>query len=173
MIGLNEIQWITPEGYIGRRRETEDFSFQLEAVLSPESPDVGSPVSFYYKSGILPLNLTISETGLISGSIIDMDEYVPEFIGTGVDIERDGSTYATVGSAAAGIYDCEFVVIAKYGDVELERSFYITVINHYSSDRDQMIRDYTEKFGNSFQVDGVPSTAEEYLQYMKAKGYYP
>ena len=172
---LNTIEWITPSGNIGRVRELGTFQFQLSAELTPDSIDVGSPVSFELDSGVFPMNLTLSENGLISGQVIDMDQYVPEFMVEKGDIAFDGSNYASTGSAKARIYDCTFTVNAIYEELIESRTFFITVINNFSSDRDQLIRDYSRLYGDEgkiFQIDGQEVEAEQYLTYMKSQGFF-
>lgn len=172
---LNSIEWITEPGYIGRVRELGQFTFQLSAQLTEDSIDFGSPVAFELDSGIFPMNLTLSESGLISGQVIDMDQYVPEFMEEKGDIKFDGSNYASKGSAKTHVHDCVFVVNAIYQDLVVPRTFFITVINNYSSDRDQMIRDYSRLYGEEgkiFQLDGQPVEAEAYLSEMKSRGFF-
>lgn len=146
----NEIEWITPAGNIGTVMEDLEFAFQLEATLTPTSPDVGSQVIFEVTGGIFPMDLELSPQGLISGLVIDMDNYVPEFKKPdGFVIAIDGSNYGTYGSAAAGTHECEFTVRAFFDeDATEERTFGILVINNYSSDRNRLIREYSEVYGD-------------------------
>ena len=169
-------------------RELFDFEFDL----SPYATFTGDgALEFSVVSGTLPNNLTLSSSGQISGQVIDMDTYV-DWTGTayekpaGFVLLLDASNYASYGSAKAGSYNIEFTVRAHVTDAP-EDEFYadlntsILVVNNYSSDRDQFIRDYTEEYGELgedgqrrlFRIDDVPVTAEEYLDYQKAQGNYP
>lgn len=148
----NYIEWVTPAGNIGRCLEETSFTFQLTALLTPDSKDFGDNVLYEVTGGIFPMNLTLSSSGLISGTVIDMDNYVPEFQKPeGFVIARDGSNYGSYGSSLAHTRECEFEVRAYYDDgitlVEEFRTFGIMVINNYSSDRNQFIRDYSEAYG--------------------------
>ena len=155
-------------------RELFDFEFQVEA----EETELAATVNYEISSGVLPSNLSLdATTGFISGQVIDMDEWVPEFEKpSDFVIAEDGSNYATYGSALAGQYSAEFTVKAFVVDDPTyfaEQDCSILVINNYSSDRDQFIRDYSEEYGETFVVDGKPASAEEYLQDQKSKGNFP
>lgn len=168
-------------------RELFDFEFDL----SPYASFTGDgSLEFSIVSGQLPNNLALSSSGQISGTVIDMDTYV-DWTGTPYEeppnfvLELDGSNFGTWGSAKAGSYSIEFTVRAHVTDAP-DDEFYadatmnILVVNNYSSDRDQFIRDYTEEYGEGesgskvlFRVDDVPVTADEYLNYQKSLGNYP
>lgn len=165
-------------------RELFDFEFDL----SPYATFTGSggTLEFSIVSGQLPNNLVLSSSGQISGTVIDLDTWVPEFQKPeGFVLAIDASNYGSYGSAIAGQYDASFTVRAHVNDAPedeffADQSCSILVINNFSSDRDQLIRDYTEQYGEGesgskrlFRVNDVPVTAEEYLTYQKSLGYYP
>jgi hypothetical protein len=169
-------------------RELFDFEFDLSPYAT--FTGAGGTLEFYIVSGQLPNNLTLSSSGQISGTVIDLDTWVDW---TGTPNEKpdpfilllDGSNYGTYGSPKAGSWLVEFTVRAHVTDAPPDE-FYedlptsILVVNNYSSDRDQFIRDYTEEHGEGepgskklFRIDDVPVTAEEYLTYQKSQGNYP
>ena len=169
-------------------RELFDFEFDLSPYAT--FTGTGGTLEFYIVSGTLPNNLTLSSSGQISGQVIDMDSYV-DWTGTPYEeppnfvLELDGSNFGSWGSAKAGSYAIEFTVRAHVTDAPPDE-FYadvntsILVVNNYSSDRDQFIRDYTEEHGEGvsgskvlFRVNDIPVTAEEYLNYQKSLGNYP
>lgn len=161
-------------------RELYDFEFQVVASnISEVAPYIGLDVNYKIQSGQLPLNLTLNTTsGLISGTVIDLDEWVPEYQRpTGFAIAQDGSNYAAYGSAFAGSYSAEFTIrayLVGYENAAFEdQDCSILVINNYSSDRDQFIRDYSEEYGNSFIVNGELVDANTYLEYQKSLGNFP
>jgi hypothetical protein len=162
--------------------------FEFEFDLSPYATftGAGGTLEFYVVSGQLPNNLTLSSSGQISGTVIDLDTWVPEFQKPeGFVLAIDNSNYASYGSGQAGSYSSDFTVRAHVTDAPPDEFFAdlscsILVVNNYSSDRDQMIRDYTEEYGEGesgskvlFRVNDVPVTAEEYLNYQKSLGNYP
>lgn len=165
-------------------RELFEFEFDLSSYASFTDPT--GVLEFYIVSGQLPNNLTLSSSGQISGTVIDLDTWVPEFQKPeGFVLAIDNSNYATYGSALAGSFNVNFTVRAHVTDAPPNEFFAdlacsILVVNNYSSDRDQMIRDYTEEYGEGepgskvlFRVNDVPVTAEEYLNYQKSLGNYP
>ena len=161
-------------------RELYEFEFQIEGVnVSSNVQYQDLDVNYKIQSGQLPLDVTINETsGLISGTVIELDEWVPEFNPPEeYVIEKDGSNYASFGSAAAGSYSTSFVVRAYLVGFEQEtfedQSCSILVVNNYSSDRDQFIRDYSEEYGNTFIVNNEVEDANTYLQYQKSIGNFP
>jgi hypothetical protein len=167
--------------YSSNPRELFEFQYQVSAINTAEGtePWYGLPVVYKIQSGQLPNNLTLNtSTGLISGTVIDLDTWVPEYIAEGkVDIAIDGSNYASKGSARDGSYLASFTIRAYVSGYEsqayADQSCSILVINNYSSDRDQLIRDYSAKFGSSFIVNGRVVDAETYLTYQKSLGNYP
>ena len=179
---IDVLLWITPSGNIGRGRELTDFSFQLEAEWEATSPSFGSPITFTVSGGIFPDMLSLSESGSITGTITDMDGYVPEFAPPeGFVIAQDGSNYGTYGSALAGTYDCTFTVTISGGDATpVDRDFTITVINCYTSDGTQFIIDYTNQYGTvdpndgeikMFTIEGIGKvTAQEYIDHLRNEG---
>ena len=165
-------------------RELFDFEFDLSPYASFTDPT--GTLEFSIVSGQLPNNLTLSASGQISGTVIDLDTWVPEFQKPpGFVLALDNSNYGTYGSALAGSFNANFTVRAHVTDAPADEFFAdiscsILVVNNYSSDRDQMIRDYTEQYGEGesgskvlFRVNDVPVTAEEYLNYQKSLGNYP
>lgn len=169
-------------------RELFDFEFDLSSYAT--FTGAGGTLEFYIVSGTLPNNLTLSSSGQISGTVIDMDTYV-DWNGTPYEkpsdfvLLIDASNYGTYGSAKAGSYSIDFTVRAHVTDAPPDEFFAdqacsILVVNNYSSDRDQFIRDYTEEYGEGesgskklFRINDVPVTAEEYLTYQKSLGNYP
>lgn len=155
-------------------RELFEFEYQVTAVETEQNAEV----NYEIVEGQLPEELTINpETGLISGTVIDLDTWVPEFQKPeDFALAIDGSNYGTYGSVQAGQYLAEFTVRAF---VVIEPEYFeeqtcsILVINNYSSDRDQFIRDYSEEYGETFTIDGEPVSAEEYLEYQKSIGNFP
>jgi hypothetical protein len=164
-------------------RELFDFEFDLSTYATFTGDGT---LEFYIVSGQLPNNLTLSSSGQISGTVIDLDTWVPEFQKPeGFVLAIDNSNYGTYGSAQAGSFTANFTVRAHVTDAPPDEFFEdmacsILVVNNYSSDRDQMIRDYTEEYGEGepgskvlFRVNDIPVTAEEYLNYQKSLGNYP
>lgn len=147
-------------------RELTQFEFQILASFSPSQP---ATLQYRITDGELPESLSLNKnTGLISGTCIDMDEYIPEFMDSN-EIDISGSNYGSTGSALAKTREFSFTVRASLLEDE---SYFgevlnsILVVNNFSSDRDQFIREYADRFGEDgklFTVDGVPVTASEYL----------
>jgi len=155
-------------------RELFEFEYQVTAVETEQSAEVNYEIS----QGELPRDLSINaSTGFISGTVIDLDTWVDEFQKPeDFVIAIDGSNYGTYGSALATTYSAEFTIRAfVVADPEYfeEQDCSILVINNYSSDRDQFIRDYSEEYGETFTVDGEPVSAEEYLEFQKSIGNFP
>lgn len=166
--------------YSANPRELFDFEYQVSAVNTAEGvePWFGASVKYTIQSGQLPNNLSLNETtGLISGTVIDLDTWVPEYLAEGpVTPAVDGSNYASTRSARDGSYLAQFTIRAYlngYPDQYADQACSILVINNYSSDRDQMIRDYSAQYGNTFTVNGQVVDAETYLTYQKSLGNYP
>jgi hypothetical protein len=159
-------------GLTGPVSELGTISIQLEASTDQPSP---ATVSFSVISGVIPGGCSLSGNGLLSGTITDMDLWVPEFAGSKPPIQQDGSTYATYGSALAKVHTITFTVRATGVENFADKTFTMTILNNFSSDRDQMIRDYSDAFGvdgKMFPINGTPVTAEEYLTYQKSLGYF-
>lgn len=155
-------------------RELFDFEYQVNAIDSQG----GAQINYSIVSGQLPNNLSLnSATGFISGTVVDLDTWVPGFQRPlGYTIERDGSNYATYGSAQAGQYLAGFTIrafVVGNSVYNADQDCSILVVNNYSSDRDQFIRDYSAQYGNTFTVNGEPVSAEEYLEYQKSIGNFP
>lgn len=153
--------------------ELDAFSYQIET----SEPATG----FAVIDGVFPESLTLSSGGMISGDLTEMDNYVPEFQPPpDFEFKIDGSHYCTYGSCQAGGYKATFTVEGTDGTDSDTSTLDIDIINNWSSDRDQMVRDMTEEFGTLdfdgkkkfFEINGDPATAEEYLTYMKAQGLY-
>jgi len=134
--------------------------------------DTGGDVIQYFLSedNILPAGLTLSNFGYISGIVLDMDLYVPEFE------KPDGfkfneSNYASYGSAKVGSYTFNFSIDAIAtggGETASPQMHNITIRNNWSSDRDEFIREVDQNFA----VEGHPVPNEEYLAAMKSRGYF-
>ena len=156
-------------------RELFQFVHNLSIyVIFPEANN------FEYSiiSGKLPESLALNTTtGIISGTVDELDRWVPGWVNK-PPIKVDGSNYATAGSAKEGYYVSEFTVRVHVDDAPDNELFAdmpctIEVINNWSSDRDQLIRDYTAQFGRTFAIDGKLVDAEAYITYQKSRGNYP
>lgn len=156
--------------------ELESFSYQLQFS--------GNIVYFEVIDGELPEDLTINPaTGLISGTLREMDEYVPEFEPPSViDTTTDGTHYASFGSAAAETKMFTFEIEGTdNNNNRTSATFSINKRNNYSSDRDNFIRQMTEDFGQVdfdgqlkyFRVNGNLVTADEYIAHQKSQGLFP
>jgi hypothetical protein len=180
---IDEIVWVTPEGNIGRGRELTEFTFQFEAEFTPTSPSFGTPITYTVSDGIFPESLALSPEGVVSGMLTDMDAYVPEFSKPeGYVIAEDGSNYGSYGSAQASTYTASFTVTASGGEASADATFDIVVINCYTSDGMQFLKDYSEQYGSDdpnggtekkmFVIDGVGKvTAQEYIDHLQAQGF--
>ena len=154
--------------------ELEFFSYQIKHSGNLVSTSV---------SGDLPQNLSVSPTGLISGTLREMDEYIPEFAPPEViDVVRTGEQYATWGSAQAYTRNFTFTVSGVDDEGETDSTtLTIVKVNNYSSDRDFFIHQMEEAFGildfdgikKYFKIDGVFVTADEFISYQKSQGLYP
>ena len=148
-------------------RELYDFEYDISQHAS--FTDATGNFEFSVVSGQLPNNLTMNSAGQISGTVVDLDTWVPAFQKPAdFVIAKDGSNFATYGSAQAGEYDSVFTIRAHIDDAPDNEFFEdlvctIKVINNYSSDRDQFIRDYSAQYGNTFQVNGIPVDANTYI----------
>lgn len=153
--------------------ELDEVSIQLSATTTPAIESVTFSLALV-DGDAFPMSLSLSSDGLISGILTEMDDYVPEFVGTVETITKDGSNYATTGSAAAGSSNVTFTIRATATQSETfeDRQFSMLIYNNWSSDRDQLIRDYAAEYGEKFTVNGVSVTAEEFLTYQKSQGFY-
>ena len=153
-------------------KEVFAFAYQISA----ESELGGTDFEYTIDSGVFPGGLTLNlTTGAISGNVAEMNTWVPGFSKPdGYKIAKDGSNYK-IASVLAGEYLAEFTVKAleKTNSEEATQDCSILVINNYSSDRDQFIRDYDEHYGPQFKIDDSFVSAEEYLQKKKAEGLFP
>jgi hypothetical protein len=173
----NEIQWVSESGNIGRGREETYFEYQLEADLTLDSPDYGDDVSFTIVGGVFPESLTLSNNGLISGTLTELDLYVPEFQKPpGYVIAIDGSNYGSYGSAQSEVYTAEFTVRCAYDDVFEDRTFNVVIVNCYTSDGISFLYDYADQYGE--EIDGVKCIyriddrvvgAEEYILWLRSQ----
>lgn len=128
--------------------------------------------------GEFPPDLTVNmESGLISGTISDMDLFV-EYFKLPDGFRFNETNYATKGSAGAyrnglgAIIAADFVVRAfdpGYTGWYSDRKFTLRLSNWWSSDRDRFILDIT----GPFAIDGRTITSNsEYLNLMKQKGFW-
>jgi hypothetical protein len=163
-------------------RELYDFEYDLSAHMTWTGAD--GTVEYSIISGQLPNDLTLdSATGQISGTVVDLDTWV-DWTGTAYErptnyiISKDGSNFGSWGSAQAKEYDATFTVRAQLDDApddefSADMECIIKVVNNFSSDRDQFIREYSAQYGASFQVDGKFVDANTYLDYQKSLGNFP
>lgn len=158
-------------------RELYNFEYDLSQHASFTGD--GS-LEYSIVSGQLPNDLILNTTtGQISGTVVDLDTWVPSFQKPeGFVLAKDGSNFGTYGSAQAGEYDATFTVRAHVDDAPDDEFFVdlqctIKVVNNYSSDRDQFIRDYSDQYGATFQVNGVPVDANTYIQHQQSLGNFP
>ena len=162
-----EVEWVTPAGQLSSEltpangRELFRWTRQLKA----EETAFDDAVKYSVVEGQLPCGLDLDPvTGVIDGTVTEMDECVPGWSQLDVDDydtpEMSGGNYATVGSAAAGEHTFTFTVraAAVNYDAYADRQFSILVVNNWSSDRDRFIREYL---------------GEDKFQAMKAAGYLP
>ena len=169
---------ITNEIILHRDVELEYFRFQLEYS--------GSPIEFIVVSGEFPQYLVLESDGLLHGDLREMDEYVPEFEPPEViETFRDGTHYATFGSAEAYTKEFTFTIRAVNESCEddgggVETTLTIIKLNNYSRDRDFFVRQMEEDFGTLdfdgvkryFTIGGQRVTADEYIAYQKSQGLF-
>lgn len=156
---------------------------------------VEQDVKYRISVGIIPNNVIVFDesNGTLKGTVIDIDSngVYPPCIHD--ELLEDGSNYGKCDSANEGQHDFEFTIeayaiisdtnipVPPTFEVTDSRDFIIKVVNNYSSDRDQYIRDYSEKFGEDdgfgnkllFAIIGVPSTADDYIAYQQTLGNFP
>jgi len=171
---------ITPDPFEVFTRYTE-----LGTIPSYTLSANKTPITYDIVDGVLPQEMELVDDTLVGGTIEEMDLYVPAFaMPLGTTIQIDGSHYATYGSALAGGYQFETTIRGYYQGTLYTETSYVTftvyVRNNYSSDRDKLIKDITETFGELgedneyryFEIDGTRVTYQEYIDYQKANGYY-
>lgn len=144
-----------------------------------------TPVTYDIVSGVLPQEMELVGDTLVGGTIEEMDLYVPAFaMPPGTTIQVDGSHYATYGSALAGGYQFNCTIRGYYESAMYSEVAYVTfsvyVRNNYSSDRNKLIKDISETFGEMgedseyryFEINGERVTYQEFIDYQKTQGYY-
>lgn len=153
-------------------KELFPFAYQITA----QSDMGGTTFEYTIDSGDFPGGLTLNiNTGAISGNVAEMNTWVAGFTKPAdYKIARDGSNYK-IASVLAGEFLAEFTVkaIETTNNDEGTQDCSILVINNYSSDRDQFIRDYDEIYGPQFKIDGSFVSGDEYLTKKKAEGLFP
>ena len=139
--------------------------FQWKRQLEAEETTFDDDVQYQLIEGRLPCGLSLDpDTGLIDGTITELDDCVAEFETLATDQydteDTSGGNYASKGSAAAGEYTFSFTVRAEAvaHDAHADRTFSILVVNNWSSDRDRFIREYL---------------GEAKLEQLKAAGHLP
>ena len=143
-----------------------------------------SPVTITV-SGTLPQEMELVGNTLVGGQVLEMDLYVPAFaMPPGMEIQVDGSHYATYGSALAGSYTFNVTIVGTYSGMGWTEVTYLTipffVRNNYSSDRDKLIVDISEAFGELgedneyryFEIEGTRVTGEEFIAHQKSQGFF-
>ena len=138
----------------------------------------GDPHYYVSAGSTLPNGLILSTGGYLYGTVLDMDSFVPQFMGGETGCWNDHENYAVRGSASqyAGgsptpygfTFSVDAVASGAFGGTAIQLHT-ISITNNWSSDRDQLIRCLDQ----TFYVDCIPVTNEEYLLSMKAKGYFP
>ena len=121
----------------------------------------------------LPLGLSLgTASGVLSGIVLEMDNFVDEFKNKPEGFKNNEENYATFGSAKTGSKTFTFSIdafLSGIGGGTATQQHSILIRNNWSSDRDEFIRE----IDNQFFIDGVKSTNEEYLTEMKSRGYFP
>ncbi|MBC8443035.1 MAG: hypothetical protein H8D80_02460 [Proteobacteria bacterium] len=127
------------------------------------------PNYFITDGSVLPSGLNLGTGGLLSGIVLEMDSFVPEYKKP-EGFKLDEQNYATFGSAKEGSKTFSFSIDAVSEDGGTATQVHnITINNNWSSDRDELIRE----IDNDFFIDGVVVSNEEYLITMKSRGYFP
>ena len=162
------VTWTSTPTLPGGTELIEFAGHQCTATVTGE--DLGEAEFFLATGNVLPSGLELTTGGFISGTILDMDLFVPEFAKP-AGFKFDEQNYATYGSAKEGTHTYTFVVdaIEPTEGISAAQTHSITITNNWSSDRDQFIRE----IDNDFFIDGVKVTNEEYLTTMKSRGYFP
>lgn len=181
------ITWIDPlPGILGTVLELDDFSdFPYLTPLSVLVENVGvnpTGTTFEVIDGIFPQGLEIDNSlKVIKGFIGELDNYYPAYQrpeGFSYDTpETAGGNYASYGSALFGGATCTFTVRATYEGEHADAAFSLIIRNNYSSDRDSFIIEYysleeQKQRGKLVDADGNQLSPEEFILYMKSKGFY-
>ena len=133
------------------------------------------PIYYELISTKIPGLVIEEDTGILSGIISEMDDWVDEFVEEIVPFTNEN--YATFGSAKlydganARVFRASFVVRAyqlfnpeNYTDGE----FYFKLRNNWSSDRNKFLSEYD----TTFLIDGEPVSNSDYLRIMQERGYF-
>jgi len=165
--------WTSPTTIPGGA--TELITFVNHQCIAVFGEGAGTPDYFLTDGSTLPSGLSLGTGGILSGTVLDMDLFVPEFAKP-AGFKFDEQNYASYGSAKHGTKLFNFSIDAVADDGLVPDSggtatqiHSITVKNNWSSDRDELIRE----IDNDFFIDGVKVTNEEYLTTMKSRGYFP
>jgi len=188
---VDKVEWQSPAaGSLASLIELQEWvSPTLVATFNGDA----SLVDYILWSGTLPEDLQLindsnSPINTINGIVREMDDYVPEYVEPpGFTYDNDdtaGGDYATYGSALAGSRTFTFTIRAYHSgdyvvdsnnmfdpDSYADRTFSITVLNNYSSDRDRFVVRYFE--GQKLLYDGNQELdPEEWIIQQKQDGYY-
>lgn len=116
------------------------------------------------------------DTGFFSGIMPDIDYFISD-----ASFQKfDSTNYAQKGSASffsggRGVVKRIFLKVRAYLEsnpsIFLENDFYLDVMNNWSSDRDALISG-PRSIEDVFHIEGLPATKEQYLSYMKSRGYF-
>ena len=154
---------------------TELITFVNHQCIAVFGEGAGDPDYFLTAGSTLPSGLSLGTGGILSGTVIDMDLFVPEYKKPD-GFKFDEQNYASFGSAKHGtkLFNFSIDAVAEDGLVPdsggtATQVHSITITNNWSSDRDELIRE----IDNDFFIDGVKVTNEEYLITMKSRGYFP
>jgi hypothetical protein len=154
---------------------TELITFVNHQCVAVFGEGAGAPDYFLTVDSTLPSGLSLGTGGILSGTVLDMDLFVPEFEKP-TGFKFDEQNYASYGSAKHGTKLFNFSIDAVAADGPTAGSggtatqvHSITISNNWSSDRDELIR----QIDNDFFIDNVKVTNEEYLTTMKSRGYFP
>lgn len=175
---MPEIIWETPSNF-GNTIEGDFFESPLLVATYDGS---SSGISYSVQNPEeLPQNLELDENQ-ISGIILEMDDYVEEFLRP-EDFSYDsgetsGYNYARYGSGLARTKTFSIIIRATLeGFMDsngmglfTDQTFTLTVLNNYSSDRDSFIREYFKD--ETLDYEGNQYNVEEFLTNLKNDGYY-
>jgi hypothetical protein len=107
-------------------------------------------------SGSLPKNLTLTSDGYLSGTIGEMDEFIPEYMNQAKTINH--VNYGTVGSAS--LFDngigvtkkVYFTIRASTDYAYVDKRFGFALKNNWSSDRDKLVE---KIYGNTSSTSNL------------------